>query len=176
MGLGVLLDCSGVQCGGERGIRTLDTLLTYTHFPGVLLKPLGHLSKKIIITNDRPFVSINCSSQQFSFWQKCLTAFCQNENCLTYRALATRTPKGFKHTPGLRANDTPGNILTEDLPRRGRRFRWFPSSCFTAIKLSRHSGMDRRNPDCRDANNLCHPWSLGSGDPCRNDEFANRNP
>ena len=30
--------------GGERGIRTLDTLLTYTHFPGVLLQPLGHLS------------------------------------------------------------------------------------------------------------------------------------
>ena len=48
---------------------------------------------------------------------------------------------------------------------------WFPSSSFTAIKLSRHSGMVRRNPDCRDANNLCHPWSLGSGDPCRNDEF-----
>jgi len=42
---------------------------------------------------------------------------------------------------------------------------------FTDIKLSRHSGMDRRNPDCRDANNLCHPWSLDSGDPCRNDEF-----
>ena len=48
---------------------------------------------------------------------------------------------------------------------------WFPSSSFTAIKLSRHSGMVRRNPDCRDANNLCHPWSLGSGDPGRNDEF-----
>ena len=30
--------------GGERGIRTLDTLLTYTHFPGVLLQPLGHLT------------------------------------------------------------------------------------------------------------------------------------
>ena len=30
--------------GGERGIRTLDTRLTYTHFPGVLLQPLGHLS------------------------------------------------------------------------------------------------------------------------------------
>jgi hypothetical protein len=29
---------------GERGIRTLGTLLEYTHFPGVLLKPLGHLS------------------------------------------------------------------------------------------------------------------------------------
>ena len=28
----------------EEGIRTLDTLLTYIHFPGVLLQPLGHLS------------------------------------------------------------------------------------------------------------------------------------
>jgi hypothetical protein len=34
--------------GGERGIRTLDTLLTYTHFPGVLLKPLGHLSAILV--------------------------------------------------------------------------------------------------------------------------------
>jgi protein tyrosine phosphatase (PTP) superfamily phosphohydrolase (DUF442 family) len=32
------------RSGGEGGIRTLDRLLTYTHFPGVLLKPLGHLS------------------------------------------------------------------------------------------------------------------------------------
>ena len=31
--------------GGEGGIRTLDTL-PYTHFPGVLLRPLGHLSVK----------------------------------------------------------------------------------------------------------------------------------
>ena len=30
--------------GGERGIRTLGTLLTYTRFPGVRLQPLGHLS------------------------------------------------------------------------------------------------------------------------------------
>ena len=29
---------------GESGIRTRGTLLEYTHFPGVLLKPLGHLS------------------------------------------------------------------------------------------------------------------------------------
>ena len=29
--------------GGEGGIRTLDTV-RYTHFPGVLLRPLGHLS------------------------------------------------------------------------------------------------------------------------------------
>ena len=33
-----------LMIGGERGIRTLETLLTLTHFPGVLLKPLGHLS------------------------------------------------------------------------------------------------------------------------------------
>ena len=32
--------------GGERGIRTLETLLTLTHFPGVLLQPLGHLTAK----------------------------------------------------------------------------------------------------------------------------------
>ena len=31
------------QDGGEGGIRTLDTL-RYTHFPGVLLRPLGHLT------------------------------------------------------------------------------------------------------------------------------------
>jgi hypothetical protein len=30
--------------GGRGGIRTLDTLITYTHFPGVRLKPLGHPS------------------------------------------------------------------------------------------------------------------------------------
>jgi hypothetical protein len=30
--------------GGERGIRTLDTLWAYTRFPGVRLRPLGHLS------------------------------------------------------------------------------------------------------------------------------------
>ncbi len=29
---------------GERGIRTLDTLVRYTHFPGVRLRPLGHFS------------------------------------------------------------------------------------------------------------------------------------
>ena len=32
------------EIGGERGIRTLDTLLTYTHFPGVRFQPLSHLS------------------------------------------------------------------------------------------------------------------------------------
>ena len=39
----------------EEGIRTLDTLLRYTHFPGVRLRPLGHLSINIsivLITGD----------------------------------------------------------------------------------------------------------------------------
>ena len=44
-----------------------------------------------------------------------------------------------------------------------------PPSYHNALEISRHSGMDRRNPDCRDATNPYHPWSLGSGDPCRND-------
>jgi len=46
---------------------------------------------------------------------------------------------------------------------------WFPSSCFTAIKLSRHTGMDCRYPDHREVNLVCHPWHLCSGNPCRND-------
>ena len=32
--------------GGEGGIRTLDTLLTYTPLAGERLQPLGHLSLK----------------------------------------------------------------------------------------------------------------------------------
>jgi hypothetical protein len=32
------------MCGGERGIRTLDGLLTHTPLAGVRLRPLGHLS------------------------------------------------------------------------------------------------------------------------------------
>lgn len=32
----------------EEGIRTLDTLLAYTHFPGVRLRPLGHLSSTFL--------------------------------------------------------------------------------------------------------------------------------
>ena len=36
---------------GETEIRTRDTLLEYTRFPGVPLKPLEHLSKAIPIKN-----------------------------------------------------------------------------------------------------------------------------
>ena len=32
------------QYGGAAGIRTLDELLTHTHFPGERLRPLGHRS------------------------------------------------------------------------------------------------------------------------------------
>ncbi len=39
-----LLANFGIATGREQGIRTLDTLLGYTHFPGVLLRPLGQLS------------------------------------------------------------------------------------------------------------------------------------
>ena len=40
--------------GGEGGIRTLDTF-PYTHFPGVLLKPLGHLTGKSLTTYRQSF-------------------------------------------------------------------------------------------------------------------------
>jgi hypothetical protein len=36
--------------GGESGIRTHGTLLTYTRFPSVRLKPLGHLSEALDFT------------------------------------------------------------------------------------------------------------------------------
>jgi hypothetical protein len=34
----------------EEGIRTLDALLEHTHFPGVRLRPLGHLSLRMQMT------------------------------------------------------------------------------------------------------------------------------
>ncbi len=36
------------QIGGESGIRTHDTVLPYTRFPGVRLRPLGHPSAEIV--------------------------------------------------------------------------------------------------------------------------------
>jgi hypothetical protein len=35
--------------GGEGGIRTLDTLLTYTPLAGARLQPLGHFSVIVLI-------------------------------------------------------------------------------------------------------------------------------
>ena len=39
----IYFEGSNPVIGGERGIRTLETL-PFTHFPGVRLQPLGHLS------------------------------------------------------------------------------------------------------------------------------------
>jgi hypothetical protein len=36
-----------LMIGGERGIRTLDRLLTYTPLAGARLQPLGHFSVKL---------------------------------------------------------------------------------------------------------------------------------
>ena len=43
--------------GGEGGIRTLDTF-PYTHFPGVRLRPLGHLTVRARIL---PYGEVNSS-------------------------------------------------------------------------------------------------------------------
>ena len=48
--------------GGERGIRTLGTLLEHTRFPSVRLKPLGHLSTKDMSVDslvDKPVACVN---------------------------------------------------------------------------------------------------------------------
>ena len=42
--LGQVESMARMGTGGQGGIRTHDTLLTYTHFPGARLRPLGHLS------------------------------------------------------------------------------------------------------------------------------------
>jgi hypothetical protein len=41
-----------------------------------------------------------------------------------------------------------------------------------AVKLSRHLGMDCRDPEHMDVLKVCHPWLLDSGNPCRNDVLA----
>ena len=40
----ILISMNYMENGGWGGIRTHDTLLTYTHFPGARLRPLGHPS------------------------------------------------------------------------------------------------------------------------------------
>jgi hypothetical protein len=55
---------------GEGGIRTLDTLLKYTHFPGVLFRPLRHLSVNIVVKVGRlkcckvTLLNLQCSAFQ----------------------------------------------------------------------------------------------------------------
>ena len=38
--------------GGERGIRTLDRLLTYTPLAGARLQPLGHFSVIVLVGSE----------------------------------------------------------------------------------------------------------------------------
>ena len=46
-----------------------------------------------------------------------------------------------------------------------------PTETVTAIKLSRHTGMDCRYPEHGEVNLARPPWPQGSGIPCRNDGF-----
>ena len=71
------LRCHSLICG-ETEIRTRDTLLEYTRFPGVPLKPLEHLSNvtpvKIGTTKVSIFFGIlakNPKNKIFKFFQKC---------------------------------------------------------------------------------------------------------
>ncbi len=54
-----------IKYGGERGIRTLETLLTLTHFPGVLLQPLGHLTVNYCNSSLRCRQTVILPSQKF---------------------------------------------------------------------------------------------------------------
>ena len=49
----IYFEGSNPVIGGERGIRTLETL-PFTHFPGVRLQPLGHLSGILVPACYRP--------------------------------------------------------------------------------------------------------------------------
>ena len=43
---------------GEKGIRTPETLLAFTHFPGVLLRPLGHLSLVSLLKTQQVILTV----------------------------------------------------------------------------------------------------------------------
>ena len=67
---------------GKRGIRTPDTLLAYTRFPGVPLKPLEHLSLSVLLSvvhQSNKFVSA-CKIISFPFISRIkshLFCFCE---------------------------------------------------------------------------------------------------
>ena len=77
---------------GESGIRTRGTLLEYTHFPGVLLKPLGHLSK--CLPTPQTLSEIVAKSTQFFIWQTKIFDFLlqQFPNCLNHSIKASSRP------------------------------------------------------------------------------------
>ena len=60
---------------GESGIRTRDTLLAYTRFPGVPLQPLEHLSSKNVRKlrkkyNIQTFLGINMCFLPKKLWDR----------------------------------------------------------------------------------------------------------
>src|ERR1019366_4623588 len=67
------------QTGGERGIRTLDTLLEYARFPGVCLQPLGHLSAGKSLWPSAPHFSIQKSSCLPASPSSHVPVFCSKE-------------------------------------------------------------------------------------------------
>ena len=71
----VLMKQSLLFCG-ESGIRTRGTLLEYTHFPGVLLKPLGHLSN--MFQPPQPYLKSLPKVHNFSFGKQKYFIFSSN--------------------------------------------------------------------------------------------------
>jgi hypothetical protein len=63
-------------CGGETGIRTLDTL-RYTRFPSVRLQPLGHLSAVLRVFLNLPQSEpLEATSRDLKLQGACASTFC----------------------------------------------------------------------------------------------------
>ena len=71
---------------GERGIRTPDTLMRYTRFPGEPVQPLLHLSNRVKNGHED---NINQQTLQTCCYHSCLQA----QILLTLRCLQYKLPK-----------------------------------------------------------------------------------
>ena len=90
--------------GGAGGIRTHDTLLTYTHFPGVRLRPLGHRSachRQAAAPSDAAGVS-----QAAGWWQ---TGRMGRINLAALAFLLAAAPLGAQDKPAEPV--TPGSVI-----------------------------------------------------------------
>ena len=83
------------QIGGEGGIRTLDTL-PYTHFPGVLLRPLGHLSSWVATqTSHTPAHESAATVAPFRAWRSSQLIVARGPEWVTIEPIrATWLPTG----------------------------------------------------------------------------------
>ena len=84
--------------GGEKGIRTLDTLSQYTHFPGVLLQPLGHLSENkripiFILKRIAKIVASYSASEYFFGIGSCYFCYFFYRNLFYFRKLLRNISK-----------------------------------------------------------------------------------